>query len=163
MTVHYLGELTVGAFIPALGPLTTTIVAELQAKLAALVALAASLTVTPPSLNASLNIATGLVANLEASISAGLPGVDFQVAAVAALLADINAKLLALLAFPIATAGLHLFVYEGPIGRAGTEIQGALANGIPGQGLPNAEAHALVLATTSSVSWTALGLVVKTS
>lgn len=129
----YLGSLTIGAAIPALlaaqlsitaafGPL----LAELNAKLAGYVALALKIGIKPPSLFASIDLAAKIAASLNAALAAGFtpPSIDFSASAVAALIAELQIKIGLLnaaldLAIQLgslnAAAGVHAFIYEGPI------------------------------------------------
>lgn len=129
----YLGSLTIGAVIPlfvtvelaitaAFGPL----LAELNAKLAGYLALAIKIGIKPPSLFASIDLAANIAASLNAALAAGFtpPSIDFSVTAIGLLVAELQIKLgLLNAAFNLAlqlgslnaAAGVHAFVYEGPI------------------------------------------------
>lgn len=142
----YLGSLTVGAAIPlllaaqlqlslSLGP----IMAELTAKLAAALKLSVSLAIKPPSIAVSLQLALALVAQLQAGFTP--PSINFGVSAVLQLIAELQLKIgLLQVALSLAlqleglmgAAGVHAFVYEGPISGLPTAMGGVSAStGLP--------------------------------
>jgi len=146
--LRYVGSLTLGQCVPIAVRASASIAASvafvlpsLSAKLAGLLALQASLTLTPPSLTGNLQAALNLVSSLQASIGLGLPGVDFQLAAVAAALAEVQAQLAAIgvqatfqaeLDVILGTPGLHAWAYTGDADQLGPEFTAATSDGFPG-------------------------------
>jgi phage tail protein X len=152
--LELVGELTIAGLCPLVVEANAAVLAELQAKLAGCLSLQASLTVTPPTLAANLELATQLVASLTAAIEVGLPGVDFQLTVVAALIASIQGQLEALLALQ-ALMGATVIVWEygGPASALGPALTSALAVELP-DGTPSASAvNGLVVLTPSPETW----------
>jgi hypothetical protein len=156
--ITYLGSVTIGECLPAGAAIYAGALAELQAKLAAVVALAARLQVTPPTLATNLALAVQMVAALQAAISLGMPGVDFQIAAVLAAIADINARLVVLAGFEVAmgSAGVHVHSYAGSVAAFGPELGAAVGGGFPG-GTGSDHCNSLILSTTLPAVWAAMG------
>lgn len=128
MTVSYVGLVSIGQAFPLGLQATAAVLVPLQAKLAGLLQLSAQLTLTPPSISGNLALAQQMVASLQVSV--GLPGFDFQVAGVAALLAGVKAQIEAVLVVQTALgAGVHLFTMAGKAGPVGTEFAGELGGG----------------------------------
>jgi hypothetical protein len=148
------------------------ILPKLQAELAGLVELQAHLALTPPSLTANLTAVAQLMAGLQASLAIGLPGIDFQVAAVLEAVAKIQADLGSLsasLAFGVnlkvllGALAIDLYVYEGAANAMGREISAQLAGGLPSSTSAADPCNALLLATESPFTWTALSKFFRTS
>jgi hypothetical protein len=160
----YLGELTVGACIPDIMPTYAALVGELQAKLAGAIALAAQLQIRPPSLSVNLDIALKMIASLKAAIQLGMPGIDFQISAVASFIDSIRAQLALLLSLAgvFATAGIHAYAYDGISSDLGNLVSAETRGGFPG-GFADEHCNALILATTVGAAWTAMGMVLRTS
>lgn len=176
MTIAYVGELTLAQSLP--GP-TTGLAAGVSGINAALPDIAARLAAlqafTPQPVNfaAQLALAQLTLSGVQAGIAAGLvpPDISAQLAAVAALIADllaavtsINAQLTIItnLQGVLATAGLHVYVYSGQTDAAGADITAELAGGLPGGG-PTDAANALLLITTIGATWTAIQQVFETT
>lgn len=160
----YTGSLTIGQCVPTLLQASVTLkvpLLKLQAKLAAALALKARLTLQPPTLATNLQVAIDLVASLQASIALGLPGIEFQLAAVAQLIAQIQLEIGELsfaleLDALLGAAGIHAYAYTG--GRAdqfGPEFAAATSQGFPG-GQPNDETVGVVFAATAPSARVAL-------
>jgi len=152
-----LGSVSIGAVIPAGVTLGGLAAADVQGQLAALA------TFTPQvslSFAAQLEIATRILANIEACIAAGLtpPSLSVQVDMCIAAVAALNAKLTLILGITslFATAGVHLFVFEGAQNNLGSELSTAL-------GVSPNSAHALAIVTQDPTCWTAMGNIFKTS
>lgn len=129
----YLGSLTIGVVIPLFLTLELAIVAafgpllaELSAKLAGYLALGIKIGIKPPSLFANIDLAAKIAASLSAALAVGFvpPSIDFAATAILSLVAELKIKIgLLNAAFNLAlqlgtlnaTAGVHAFVYEGPI------------------------------------------------
>jgi hypothetical protein len=163
--ITYLGSKSVGDCMPLAVQAQASLDAQLasglpdvEAKLSGLVAVSAALTIGPPELSATITAALDNVAQLQASLSVGGPSVTLQVTAIADMIAEIGLEVAALQAKVAASAaiaatfgagGIHAYLYTGPADQMGSEMQTALAGGIPG-GSPGAEATALVFAATSA-------------
>lgn len=158
MTVAYLGSLTVGEVFPAFAGMYAGILADLEAKLAGAASLAASLALHPPTLVANLALAGELVAALTAAIAVGDPGVDIQIAAVAAYIESLNVSIAALAGFEAAmgSAGVHAYTYDGTAAAFGDELAAQVGGGFPG-GVASDHCNALILATTIPATWAAMG------
>lgn len=158
MTIAYKGSLSIGDLCPLVVSAHAATFAELNAKLAGLLELQAKLTITPPSIAGSITIVANLLAGLQAAVTLGLPGVDFQLAAVAAAMVSINASLSILLSLQVTfgAAGVFVYSYEGAVGAFGGELNAALAAGFPGAGGPLQGCNALVLGTVTPATWTAM-------
>lgn len=148
MTLVAKGSLTLGQCVPLalsasaeMAASVNQVLPEVSAKIAGLQALQASLVATPPSLSASLTAAENLVSALNVAISLGMPGVDFQLTAIAAQLAELNVTLGALNArlslalqyqATLGSPGVFAYQYTGPVGSLGAEVQAELGGGIGG-------------------------------
>jgi hypothetical protein len=161
-----LGELSLSAVVPLLAAFEAALVAslgiatpELNGKLAGLLNVLAAITIAPPELGATITAAIAVVANLQAAISG--PTITLQATAIASLIAELNIQLgilTAAAALAIPSGVLSAYVYDGPSGQIGTELQSEITSSLPG-----APAHtsALILATTDSAAWVAAGLVFR--
>jgi hypothetical protein len=158
--ITYVGEQNIGNLCPLVGSATLGIIARLKAQLAAMLELALQLSLHPPTFAATLSIVVDLVASLTAALSLTLPGVSFQLAAVAKLVAKINAELalLAKLALVLAssTGGVMVFTYSGPGNALGTSLTTALSGSWPNAASGSAHANALVLGTVTPAVWTVM-------
>lgn len=157
----YLGSVTIGDCLPTFAGIYAGVLADLQAKLAGLLELQARLTLTPPTLALNLDMAIQMVANLTASIELGLPGIDFQLTAVAALIASINVDLAVLLGISIAlgTAGVYAYSYDGDVASFPSAC---VAAGLPEGAQPSDHMNAIVLVATVPAVWAAMGQVFLT-
>lgn len=163
-----LGQLSLASVVPllaamqaGLGVATGLAIPELQGKLGGLANVLAAITIAPPALGATITAALATVASLQAAISG--PTVTLQAAAITSLIAELGvslASLTAVAALAIPGGNLSAYVYDGPSGQIGTELQSAITGDLPG--VP-AHTNALILATTDSTAWAAAKLVFKTS
>lgn len=168
MTVQRLGELSLSDVVPLLATFQASLQAsvgialpDLQGKLAGLGQILAAITVAPPELGATITAALATVASLQAAISG--PTVTLELAAIAGLIAELNVSLGVLTAaagLSIPSANLSAYVYTGPTGQLGAEVQAALDADLPGA---PAQTFALILATTSAPAWATAGAVLKLS
>ena len=152
----FFGEVTIGACLPIANGMFAAVVAQLQAQLAGAVALSAQLKVRPPTLAAQLDVAIALVAALRAGIVLGLPGIDFQVTACATLIASLEAKIAVLAGFPLGTAGVFAYAYDGSASSYGPTVGSVVGSGLPG-GRADDHINALIFATSIPATWAALG------
>lgn len=154
----YLAEMNLGALCPLCVTSTAGVIAGLHAQLNGLVALAANLTLHPPSFTTSLTLAAQLTSTLNAAISLGLPGVSFQLAAVAKAVAALNANLslLASLTASLGGAGAFVWSYSGTGAGLGPAITSALSGGWPDGTSSSTAANALVLGTVTPAVWTTI-------
>lgn len=161
MTVTVIGEVSIGAAVPGVQAALATSLADIEARLAA----CAAFQPTEPDLQASLQLATDMVANLTFAISVGItpPGIDAQIAIIAALVAALELQLQILFDLKgLFAAAVHMYRYDGPTGSFGTDMQAELSGGLPG-GSGSDTAFALTLIATAPASITALQSVFKTS
>lgn len=166
-TLTFIGSQTIGEVCPfAVSALTgafAVILPKLQAQLAGVLALQASLTVTPPTLAANIDVATKLLAALNASVSLGLPGVSFQLQAVAALIAKLQLDIGALIFPPLfLVGGIDLYAYDGRVSEMGGAITASLAVGLPGGTPANGSCNALLMIAETPVIWAAMQAFFKT-
>ena len=153
-----LGSLSLAVAVPLLLSLDAAIgpiIADLQAKISAMVKLTLQVAITVPALTASLMIgAAGRLAAYPPAI-----GASAKLAGVVLLKLQAQLALLLQLTQWNATAGVHMFVYEGPANGLGSALNGAhVTMGVaPGQ-----DAYAVILLGTAGVTKTALKAVFKT-
>jgi len=170
MTIANLGALTVGAAVPGCELAVTAGIAgitgalpDIQARIAALAAF------TPVEVNfaADLAVAQATVAGIQLAITSGIPQptIAAQIAIVSAQLAELQAQAVAVelqldalvaLVAPLAVAGLIGYAYDGDATSAGGEIGAAIVGDYP-----SGHVDALVLVTSISGAWSALGQIVK--
>ena len=174
--ITYLGSLSIGAAVPGAAALAAAgqaginlALPDIQARLAALV----QFTPQPVDFQAQLILAQQIVASIEAAIALGLapPSIDAQLAIVAALVAELEAAIANVhaqltiivdIAALLGTAGVHAYAYSGRADDLGGEFAAELVGGFPGGG-PTDSTNALLLATTSGATWTAMQGVFKTT
>lgn len=152
----WFGEVTVGGCIPATGALFAAMIAELDTQLAANVKLLARLQATPPTIALQIELVTKLLAKLKVAATLGLPSVSFQVSMVGALIAKLKARIALLTNFPLGTAGVMAYAYDGDAGSFGPTVSGTVGNGLPG-GRATDHVNAIILATSIPATWAALG------
>jgi hypothetical protein len=161
-----LGELSLSDVVPLLAEMAAALsaaqgiaVPEITAKLAGLANILGAITVAPPALGATITAALATVASLQAAISG--PTVTLQAAAIASLIAELNVSLgLLTVSIGIPDATVSAYVYEGASGSIGAELQSEINASLPGA---PAAMHALIIATTSSPAWIAVGGVFRVS
>ncbi|XXX73874.1 hypothetical protein WMF30_40130 [Sorangium sp. So ce134] len=165
------GSLTLAVVVPAAAEAMAAIdvacgvaAPNVSAQLTALASFTPSAGLT---LAQQLEIAQAIVSNIQNAISLGLesPSLEAQVAAAAAITADLQAQLLTVqaqldiavvLQGLLATAGVRLLKYVGPQNAFGAELAAELG--------PAATAtYALVLLTNGGDAWTSMQGVFKTS
>ena len=152
MPAVYLGSKTLGDTIPTGSVAVAAVAADLSAQVAGALAAQASLTITPPTIAADLQTAADIIAGLHLAP----PGIDFQLAAVAALLADIQARLSAIVAFQ-SLFGATVWVYgaASKLGSLGSDLQTAIGSGPP-VGAPTDDAVAILIGANIPASRVAL-------
>jgi hypothetical protein len=144
--------------------LNVQLLAELQGKLQAALNIQAALSIQLPSLSAQLEGALEVATRLQAMLSAGLtvspPGVTLSIEAQLAVIAELTAKIAALLAIQVAlgTAGIYLIKHEGPSETHGSEVQ-AIVDGIAPAGNT---VHSVTMLATAPAVFEALGAVLLT-
>lgn len=154
----YLGSLTLSVAMPFLTLLSLNLgpfIAELQAKLAAMIKLSLAVTLTLPSVTAAAMFAAA------AKLAAKPPqiGASASLAAAAAFKLQAQLSLLLELTKWNATAGVHTFVYDGPV----SGMSAAMASVPTDTGLPpGTPVYAVVLLGGAGATQTALKAVFKT-
>jgi hypothetical protein len=163
MSLSYLGEFTIGGALPGAQAAAVAGAAGINAALPDILARLAALQAFAPmpvSFSAQLSLANQLVAGIGQSIALGIPepSIAAQIAAVMALVAELIAtvagirtqlSIVANFQVLLAAAGVHVFAYAGDAGGLGGELTGALALGLPGEGVgPGQHVDAFVLATS---------------
>ena len=133
---------------------------DLQARLDALL----DFNPSTGSLSANLALAGQILANVQLMASIGIepPSLSAQIAAVAAIVADLSARLEIALVFSdaLGVAGLHSYRYSGEAGDLGSEFNVELAAGFPG-GAASDHTEGILLATTVPGCWSALAQIMK--
>ena len=168
MTITAIGTLDLSTAIPgaALGAsagLTgiNAALPDIEARLAALLAF----TPTPVDFTAQLTLAQSIVASIQSGIALGLPVPDIsaQIAAVAALIAELtalialaNAQITVLLDLQVtlSAGGVAAYAYDGTVANFGAEFDAEL-------GGSGAHGNALVLLTVIPGTWSAMSAVLK--
>jgi hypothetical protein len=139
MSAQFLGSLTLGDTIPTGSVAIGAAVADLQAQITGALAAQAYLSIHPPSVAGNLQIAESIVAGLQISG----PTVDFQVAAIAGLIAELQAKIAVLLSFQqLFGANVWMYLAEGPAGQIGGDLSAILPP--PGVGAASPSAAVLI-------------------
>lgn len=158
MSVALVAQTTIAGACPTAASAVGAVYASLQAQLAGALEASLRLSITPPTLSAQLDAAVAIEAAIKASITLGLPTIDIQIAALAALVASLNAQIAALLAFQ-ATFGEQVFLYAGSAQAKdiGAQTAAALAGGPPGVP-PLSECAIVALVATVPSARAALGV-----
>lgn len=170
MPLTYAGSLTLGQAIPlaldAQAQLDTSVglaLPDVQARVDGLLALSVA---DPPSLDDLIASAQALLAALQALLVAPLP----DVAATAAALAELQTTLGSLsasLAFSaslgnlLGTAGIHYYVYAGPANAVGGELASLLSGGLPGGAGATEQIAGAILLANDAGAITALQTVLR--
>lgn len=113
MSAKLIRTATLGEALPAVASLEAAAKGDIAAKLAGAIAAQARITANPPTLAANLQVAQQIVASLQAAVAVGLPTADFQLAALATLIADLQAQLAALLNLRLTEVGVSLYTWDG--------------------------------------------------
>lgn len=177
MTAVYVGSMSIGGAIPGADAAATagvlglqTALPDLAARVASLQASIAELGAIVPSSFVSMAASAGaLLTAINAAIATpGLltpPNFSGAIVALTALLGSLSATLgtveaqLALLVSfrnTLGAAGVHVVAFDGPIGSFGSEVGVVLASPIP-----SGNARAVVLATTSGATWSAMSQIFR--
>lgn len=152
----YVAQCNIGTLCPACVTACVPIIADLKARLAGLIELAVKLSLHPPKFSVSLTLAIQLLADLQAAIELNLPGLAFQLEALAALVAALEAKLalLAKLSLTLGgAAGVFVYEYSG-LGRdMGAQISAALTTGWPDGTSATATSNAIIAGVNIPAVW----------
>lgn len=164
MPAAIIANASVGACVPTTAALVAQLSSELTGKLKGFLNISAALAIKPPALAAQVDGAIKLVAQLEAMVSAGFtaspPGVTLNIAAVAGVVAELNASLAVLLALTVAmgTAGVSVIVDEGPAESFGSDMQTQVSSIAPAGNL----VHSVTFLATDPAVFEAMGKVLLT-
>jgi hypothetical protein len=178
--VSPLGLLSLGVVLPLLGTAEASIsgsvnlsLPTIAGKLAAAVRLNLALTAALPTANvqAEAQAALAVAGRLAARIAAGItaPSIGLRATANVALMVELTAILGALnaqLSFAVGlgtlalNAGIAAYAYAGNADSMGSAFGVATSDGIAG-GQPTDHVNALLLATSSAATWSAMGQVLK--
>lgn len=142
--IRYVGSFTIGGLMPQMVSLVAGVIPRLRAQAVAIARVRGQLAIRVPSLRARIAAA----ARVAAAVALQPPSVRFNVSANLAAYAAIQAqlKLFAKLQAALGMAGVELFLFDGTASNAGAEINGAIGAGLPG-GRGTDQVYALVLAT----------------
>lgn len=162
MTIDYVGSLTIGGCMPGAVAMSVASQADIEARLAALLSFAPA----PISFEAQLVVAVQTLAGVQAAMLAALtlgfqpPSIDLQIALILAQIAELTASLSIIATFGgwMATAGVHLYTFDGTAENLGNELAAETEFGLPGGG-PTDHVNALILATSSGAAWAAMSSV----
>jgi len=166
MTITALGEVSIGAAVPAMSTALSAGLAGIDAALPDLLDRIASLqlfTPQPISYAASLALAQSTVQSVLLNAALPVPSISAQIAAVAALIAELlqalslaqaQVTLLTDLQTTLATAGVTALAFDGTIGALGGEVNSELSSW-------TGHANALLLVTNDPSAWSAMSSVFK--
>ena len=164
MTTTFIGELTIGDFVPGVFDALLAAEADLEARIAALANFAVTVDL---DLSGQLALALQIVASIEAAIALGLtaPSISAQIAAQVALTTALQLQLeLILELFDLfEAAGVWGYHYTGRADTLGSDMTTELSAGLPGGGGPSETVNALILITNVSATWTAMQQIFKTA
>jgi hypothetical protein len=150
MTAQFLGGKTLGSAMPDVNAAMGVFLNNIQPQITAAVAASARLTVTPPSIATNLVLAEQIVAALQVSVT--FPGVDFQLAALADLIATLSGQIAAIAALQTALGvSIDLWAYTGP--ASGVSLEGQVAPDVQ----PNAPTGAIILTASTPATRAVLG------
>jgi len=152
------GEVTIAGVLPGAGAMYLKMVADLQAQLDVALSLQARVAIKLPTLDAQIELVVALLAALRASVKLGLPGIDFQLSACVSAVAALEARIALLAGFPLGTAGVFAYAYDGDAASYGGTVGSVVGAGLPG-GRPSDHINALILATSIPGTWAAMGKV----
>lgn len=154
----YLASLNLGLLCGLAVKSTGPLIADLHARLRGALALAVSVSLQLPTIAFQLSAVIQLLAALEAALELGLPGITFQLEAIAKATLALEAKLALLLKFTLSMSGggAYIYTYSGPGSGLGPALTTELATSWPGGAEATLPANALVLGTTSGITWTAM-------
>lgn len=149
MAVTRYGQISIGAFCPVAMSSVNGLLPELQGKLVGLMNQLAALTISPPNLTANLQALGQVAAALTAAVEG--PTVTLQVSAVAGLIAQLQAQIVALQAvIGLLGASVGVYGYDGPVRSFGSEMSAELG------AEPNVTAHALTVIGTDPTAIAAI-------
>jgi hypothetical protein len=155
----YAGSVPIGAMCPLVVSAQAATLANVQARIAGLIALQARVNLQPPSVNASITAVAAIGAQLQAAaqLHVAFPAPTLQLAALAALVATLEASIAVLLQLQgLFGASAYAWTFTGTGPELGPALAAELATGWPDGKPPVLPAYAVVLAATSSADVNAL-------
>lgn len=154
--LSYLANVNIGLLCGLCVRATGPIIATIRARLAGAIKLALQLSIQIPTVVGSIALLASLVLSLEAALTARLPGLTFQLQAIAKALAALNAKLslLVRLTAVLSGGGAYVYTYDGIGSGLGPALTTELATSWPGGASSLLPANALALGTVSGAQWT---------
>lgn len=175
MALDYLGELSLRSAMPAVSVAFAAGIGGIQAALPDIEArLTALLAFSPQPVDFAANIALAqsIVVSIQSALALGIspPDISAQIAivealveALAAVVDSINTQLNVVIGTDalLDAAGVFLYAWDGQAGDLGTAVDTALSSGFPGGTGPTQDSNALVLATTTPSTWTAMSSLFK--
>jgi hypothetical protein len=113
---------------------------------------------------ASLGLAEEILKGINSCLAVGVvpPSIELQVEIVARAIAEIlqpELDVMVNLNTLLASAGLHVYVFDGVTSNMGSEVSSALAGRLPGGGVLT-HCNAIILATTAGATWSAVSSIV---
>jgi hypothetical protein len=173
VSLDYVGELPLGVLcstsltaVAGISASFAAVLPQIAIDLEAAIQCSISLGISPPNLAADIALCVQLLIDLNLALSVSLPSLDFQLAAVLALIAQLSPILASIsaslsLSLPLAelfaVAGIQAYQFAGAGGQFGSLMGQAIGIGFP-DGTPASEdVFAVVLASTSAPVWTGMG------
>ena len=137
--------------------------AGLESQLAALANWKPSVSI---SFAAQIELCQQIIASLQAALALGIqpPTIEVQINIMVAVVAALKASIQLMLDFQtlLASGGVFAYAWDGPVTAMGAAITAQLAGGFPdGSGVSHA--NAIILGTSVSATWTAMGGVFRVS
>lgn len=155
--LQLVGEMEISALCPIVLAGITAAEAALNAQVTGLLAASVQLNVNPGSLTGSITIVTALLAQLEAALELAIvwPSASLQISAIAALVAELEVELQILVGLVgiLATAGVFVYTWEGPVNALGPAISAQFATGWPDGTKAFDKSWAILLGATTEGTW----------
>ena len=159
-TLTPLGEVSVGACIPAAAMAFGAVEGNLNAQLVAAGNLKIALNVGSPTVAVAAQIGATVSAQVMASVTGPYFGlaIDANLDAIAAIRAALAAY--AALFAALGVAGVFLYQYSGTADSFGNALQSVVGAGLPG-GAPTDHIDSLVLIASTPAAWEAIAKLMK--
>lgn len=173
MSLNYVGEIPLGVMcapsltaVASISASFAAVLPQIAIDLEAALQCSISLGISPPNLAADIALCVQLLIDLNIAISVSLPSLDFQLAAVLALIAQLSPILASIsaslsLSLPLAelfaTAGIQAYQYSGSGGQFGALMGSTISEFFPDGTPASDDVFAIVLASTAPSVWTGMG------
>lgn len=157
MALSYVGKISLAVLNPMSVSVAAALTASLGLQLTAFAELTAGIGISPPSIAGSLAATITIAEQLALAVTATLPSVDFQIVAVAEIIATLTAELGIPLVFQgllEGEAGIFSYAYNDIGSNFGPDVTNALSASWPDGTPSTGSSNALIIATTLSSAWT---------